>query len=308
MWSRRPRWSALLGILAMIGLLWALTALNTGLPTGALFLVMWTLGAIVLFAIVIAIVGRSTREKVRGVLRSRRPRDAGWFAQVCVLRPLWTNQQNRWFDTETWLRVFGDAADPRIVVKQSSELPRMAMPDDVLEEVDLYSERALSRRGKEVALMHLTILLLPLCMMLLPWLAGGSSASIKYVLPFFALYIIPISAQLARLGIAPFYIQSAVASPGRVSFSRMRGEPLAFERRDSVLLIYSHMRMTFALFCRVDGRVAVLQFHSGLKDPGLVQLLSRWCLPDWRLRAQREFEQPVQQRIITDADLVATPS
>lgn len=216
------------------------------------------------------------RVRARGVLSEEYvgpPR----FALRCLLTPAVRREREKWFDVSNWLAVYPEATSPRVVL-EGVDVATPLLPDDVLEETDLVSERKITRRTRVRVTAALIAILCLDC-----WIIYSALAMPKHLVSLFAVQIAShvwaIWAYADQLGVVPFHLRSVVVAPGSVSFSRIRGGPLRFERSDSVLLLYKVNRFVCARMCRVDGQTAMFAFRDGPRSPGLAQLLSRWCYP-----------------------------
>ena len=169
------------------------------------------------------------------------------------------------------------AQGPRVVCVETS-LAAFPAPDDIHEEVDIANRRALSqdeRRRALVAGAALAILVGYVSWQLIAQGVGAFQNSFLFPL---VCGLGSMAWLLNALGRTPLAISAAVASPGCVECAGWGGTG-RFTRADSVLIVQSRDGWTSARLVRADGRSRLFRFVGDTTNPGLHQLLARWCCP-----------------------------
>jgi hypothetical protein len=201
-------------------------------------------------------------------------------------------------DSSTW---FGgvdpdeiDRCGPRpLVILVDSAFPVALGGEDVSEPVDVGAGRRLTEKQRCAARRAIPL-----------WLAAAVLAGLFYarfsagVSVYIAiLFVLPLWAWMARLGVAPIDLSCAIATPGRIDHTRF-GRTQSFTVSDSVIVIEplvhfadqdlgrpscvpavsaSRGRFAATIVCR-DGRRTRL-VYEGSDDPGLADLVARWIAP-----------------------------
>ncbi len=272
---------------AMVG---ALIAFAKGSPTWTL---ATALGAPILAtSLVVEVIAWFNRVWIRDGLVHRGKLLLPEFANQCLLMPLARNHRSKWFDARSWVRTLPESTDPRIILLKTSPLTPFPIPGDVFEEVDLLSQREISRSTRRAAIRTIVVIGGVIVYFMLPAIRAGSLRAVPSHLLFLsAWYIGFLIWYLARVGWSPLHFRSVVARPGEISVSSLRGSPVVFTRRDSVLIFTTERRKQIRVrFCREDGQQAHIDFVGRMDEPGIAQLLGRWCYPDHAARAGRGDE------------------
>lgn len=243
---------------------------------------IWTLsilGALAVLGIVAwELTAWEDRRHARRVVAHGLPGSEEEIAARCLLKPLAENRRRLWFDASEWFERLGSDRAPRVVVVGPPPAP-VPIPDDVYEEIDLYSTRAVKRSAKiRVAGAMAMYAAWFVLMVIIPgrpgrpwWSIGSQPMSL-----FFGCMAVWFC---VRVGWVPFHLRSAIVSPGRLACAGLFMRPAAYTRRDSVLVVTMIDSISAAKLCREDGRTVSFYFASGMDDPGLAQLVSRWCAP-----------------------------
>lgn len=196
-------------------------------------------------------------------------------ATLCLLaRPRHWRDGGPRFDTTSWLASQGQGA-ARVVLAGVLPLPVPA-PEDLFEEVDVANRRALSAEERRYVLVGVALAVVGLVAMVTIAAQNASGAAgwrayVPYVL------MVGAAAHMALMyGRLPFALSAAVVSPGRVECGGWGGTG-AFTRADSVLVLSAATGWTMATLVRADGRRRVFSFMGTMENPGLQQLLARWC-------------------------------
>lgn len=222
------------------------------------------------------------------------------FAERCLMQPLAIRKRSQWFDTKAWIAAFPGSGDPRTIYVYRRPLAAVPVAPDVFEEIDVLSQRRVSTSAKrrQIALLSY-IAAVGLLLVFVGLRSPKVSVSLWLML---ALYGFAIVAGLSQIGLAPLQLRSVVASPGKVSCSRVLSEPRVHTRDDSVLIISFRQRFTVVRLCRVDGLMSQFTLLGKPHDqPDLARLLARWCFPNeslWRSRVERDLVEPVHSRSV----------
>lgn len=223
--------------------------------------------------IALEIISWAQRIKAQPLLGMAPPYNAYDAAQRSLLRGMRDSWRSRWFDTAGFFQDLGKHRAPRIVfVGCLAACPSF---DDVFEEIDLCSQRAISK--KTVRGVRRQIAWLAAWALVLYFLVWSKMPVMQMLQsPLLLGYVVYSAWFLTHIGWAPFHLTSAVASIGRLSMAGLFAPPGEFNRDNSVLVVIRHRRMLKVRLCRLDAKVATLSFRGGADDPGLAQLLSRW--------------------------------
>lgn len=179
------------------------------------------------------------------------------------------------------LRAAGTSG-PRTLVIGDLTLPRLAVPDDLFEEVSMGATRPAGKAERKAQWILLCVAALQIAVNL-PQLLGTTPRPMSLRVLTLATWGFFIVFALYRLGLRPIDINATVCAPGRVTH-RPRwgmGKTVEFTRDNSVLVLnelqaVGYQRVLTVFLVREDGRQCMLQFRSALDDPAFHQLLHRW--------------------------------
>ncbi len=198
----------------------------------------------------------------------------------------WHTGPRRWgrrgFDTAGWLKLSGPHG-PRVLFVNTAPAC-VPLPDDIHEEADIAARRPLATAEKHHLMVVIGVFsLIAALQMGIPLLLGRPLPMGSPLLTTILFAGVPLTA-LYWFGLLPFAVSAAVCSPGRVECAGLGGSG-TYTRADSVLVVAGgYAGWLHATLHRADGRCRTFTFKGDLTNPGLQQLLARWCHPAYAAR------------------------